>query len=87
MRKRPPSEGRPLRALLCSIFGHQYRVSREITGHIKEFACTHCERQLTTDAEGKISELTYEKQRINETLMAMHRRRRMRVDSQNRKAS
>ncbi len=81
MRKRPPSEGKPLLSLLCAIFGHQYRVSREITGHVREYGCVYCNRQLTTDAEGEISELTIEKQRINEQLREIYSRRRKRRHS------
>jgi len=81
MRKRPPSEGRTLLSLICAIFGHQYRVSREITDHVKEYSCTYCDRQLTTDADGAISELTEEKQRINEKLREVYGSRRHRRKS------
>ena len=34
---------------LCSIFGHHYTVSKNVTSYIKEYTCANCHRQVTTD--------------------------------------
>ncbi|GGW38732.1 hypothetical protein [Arenibacter certesii] len=62
-------------AVFCSIFGHHYGVTKEITLHIKEYKCVHCYKQVTTDASGNLSELTPELQDINNTLEHIYQKR------------
>tara|TARA_R110000868_G_scaffold149571_2_gene372070 strand:+ start:321 stop:575 length:255 start_codon:yes stop_codon:yes gene_type:complete len=59
----------------CSIFGHHYSISRKVTSHIKEYKCIHCEKQVTTDANGRLSSLTPEMQDINATLENLYQKR------------
>ncbi|MBS9461165.1 hypothetical protein LV716_06980 [Flagellimonas sp. HMM57] len=67
--------GNKLSAFFCSLFGHHYVVSRKVTGHIKEYKCLHCQKQVTTDVSGKLSALTPQMQEINSTLEDMYRKR------------
>ena len=64
-----------MKKIFCNIFGHHYSVSKKVTGHIKEYKCVHCGRQVTTDVDGNLSELTPELQEINETLERLYQRR------------
>ena len=64
-----------MKKIFCNIFGHHYSVSKKVTGHIKEYKCVHCGRQVTTDVDGNLSTLTPELQEINETLERLYQRR------------
>ncbi|MDX1328278.1 MAG: hypothetical protein R3299_11300 [Arenibacter sp.] len=70
-----------LSALFCAIFGHHYAVSKIITSHIKEYQCVHCNKEVTTDASGNLSELTPKHQDINNTLQHIYQKRH-RADQQ-----
>ena len=54
--------------LYCSLFGHQYEVSKKVTLHVKEYTCKCCKRQLTTNSNGNLTELTPKFQEINAIL-------------------
>ncbi|MBU2997652.1 hypothetical protein KO500_14475 [Cellulophaga baltica] len=66
----------------CSIFGHHYTVSRNVTSHIKEYKCIHCDKQVSTDADGNISVLTAEMKEINRELENIHSKRHIRTSHQ-----
>ena len=63
----------------CGIFGHRYRLSKEVTSHVKEYTCSCCEKQLTTDSNGKLTELTPVYKEINSLLEDIYTRRMMRL--------
>ena len=67
--------GNKLSSFFCNLFGHHYVVSKRVTEHIKEYKCLHCQKEVTTDASGKLSELTPQMQDINSTLEDMYRKR------------
>jgi len=64
-----------MKKVFCSIFGHHYSVSKKVTEHIKEYKCVHCDKQVTTDVSGNLSNLTPELQEINQTLENLYQRR------------
>ena len=64
-----------MKKVLCSIFGHHYSVSKNVTMHIKEYKCVHCSKQVTTDVSGNLSNLTPELQEINDTLEELYQKR------------
>ena len=64
-----------MKKLLCTLFGHHYTVSKNVTSHIKEYACVHCGKQVTTDASGNLSLLTPELREINQTLERIYQKR------------
>ena len=37
-----------MKHLYCSFFGHDYTVTKNVTYHVKEYACKHCKEQVTT---------------------------------------
>ncbi|WP_108425220.1 hypothetical protein [Flagellimonas amoyensis] len=72
-------QGNKFSSFFCNLFGHHYTVSKKVTEHIKEYKCTHCHKEVTTDVSGKLSALTPQMQEINSTLEDMYRKRRSRV--------
>ncbi|HLT33309.1 MAG TPA: hypothetical protein VKZ98_05920 [Aquaticitalea sp.] len=65
--------------LYCSLFGHQYVVSKKVTLHVKEYTCKCCKRQLTTNSNGNLIELTPKFQEINSILEDLYQRRKHRL--------
>lgn len=44
--------------LYCSIFGHQYVMTKKVTAHIKEYQCSCCKKEMTIDSKGRFVPLT-----------------------------
>ncbi|MGC1632456.1 MAG: DUF1660 family phage protein [Gelidibacter sp.] len=61
--------------LYCNLFGHNYEVSKKVTSHVKEYTCKCCKRQLTTNSDGDLTELTPKFKEINSILEVMYLRR------------
>lgn len=61
--------------LYCSLFGHNYEVSKKVTLHVKEYTCKCCKKQLTTNSNGNLTELTPKFKEINSILEEMYMRR------------
>ncbi|MDW5289946.1 hypothetical protein [Formosa sp. PL04] len=58
--------------LYCNIFGHKYEVTKQVTYHVKEYKCKHCKRELTTNSNGNLIELTPKFKDINAILERIH---------------
>ena len=65
--------------MYCSVFGHNYQLSKKVTNHVKEYTCKCCKKQLTTDSNGKLIELTPKYQDINSALERIYTSRLMRL--------
>ena len=65
--------------LYCSVFGHNYFLSKKVTYHVKEFACKCCQKQVTTDVNGNLIDLTPKFQEINSVLERVHNSRKRRL--------
>ena len=65
--------------LYCSIFGHQYDVTKLVTKHVKEYTCKRCKKQLTTNGDGRLTELTPTYKEINSILEKVYARRMSRL--------
>jgi hypothetical protein len=61
--------------ILCSLFGHRFITTRNITNHFKEFKCTICHLELTNDENGQKTFLTPELKKINETLNRFYKKK------------
>ncbi|WP_299556770.1 hypothetical protein [Seonamhaeicola sp.] len=59
----------------CKVFGHDLKLSRNITFHVKEYACKNCKKQFTTDSNGNLTELTPKFKEINAVLENIHNKR------------
>ncbi|HLV69720.1 MAG TPA: hypothetical protein VKY34_03355 [Xanthomarina sp.] len=66
---------------ICDIFGHKYRVSKKVTSHVSEYTCSCCQKQLTTNSNGKLTELTPKYREINNLLEDIYTRRMMRGEN------
>ena len=64
-----------MKSLYCTIFGHQYEVSKNITYHVKEYRCSHCNSQVTTSGNGGLTPLTQKYREINSVLERIHNKR------------
>jgi len=65
--------------LYCSVFGHQFQVSKNVTKYIKEYRCNCCKKQLTTNGDGKLTELTPKFEEINKILEHIYNKRVLRL--------
>lgn len=67
--------------MYCSVFGHDYQVSRNVTNHVKEYKCSRCNKELTTNGNGNLTVLTPKYREINSVLERMYTNRIMRLQN------
>jgi hypothetical protein len=65
--------------IICEIIGHKYEVSKKVTSHVKEYTCKCCKKQLTTNGNGHLTELTPKFKEINSILEEIYNRRMLRL--------
>jgi len=65
--------------LYCAVFGHNYQISKKVTNHVKVYTCKCCKKQLTTNSNGRLIELTPKYKDINLTLERIYENRLMRL--------
>jgi transposase-like protein len=70
--KTTTSRAGPVSIMYCNIFGHQYDVTKKVTSHVKEYTCKCCKKQLTTNSNGHLTELTPTFREINSLLEHIH---------------
>lgn len=68
--------------LLCNMFGHQFEVSKKVTYHVKEYTCRSCKKELTTNSNGNLTELTPKYKEINSILERIHTKRKLRLSQE-----
>ena len=73
------SNSNVLSKLYCNFFGHDYEVSKKVTSHIKEYTCRHCKKELTTNVNGSLVELTPKYREINTVLERIYNHKMMRL--------
>ena len=64
-----------MKNLHCTVFGHDYKVSKSVTYYVKEYTCDNCNKQLTTNGSGNLVPLTPKFKEINDVLERIHHRR------------
>lgn len=72
MKKSTQNEGFSFSKLYCSLFGHNYLMSKKVTNHIKEYTCSHCGEQATTNGRGRLEKMTPKLKEINQALATVH---------------
>ncbi len=65
--------------LYCSFFGHNYFLTKKVTSHVKEFTCKSCQKEVTTNVNGDLIDLTPKFQEINLVLERIYNSRKMRM--------
>ncbi|GAA4233521.1 hypothetical protein GCM10022291_10770 [Postechiella marina] len=73
--KKDPNHPGFIPKMYCSLFGHNYQVTKKVTYHVKEYTCSHCKKQLTTSGNGDLIELTPKFREINAILERIHEKR------------
>lgn len=73
------TKANPILKMYCNIFGHQFEVSKKVTSHVKEYKCKCCKKELTTNSNGHLTELTPKFKEINSILERIHTSRTMRL--------
>lgn len=56
-------------------------MTKKVTEHVKEYTCKCCKKELTTNANGKLTELTPTFKEINSVLERIHQLRVSRLKS------
>lgn len=64
-----------MRQLYCSLFGHDFTVTKQVTYHVKEYKCRHCRTEVTNNGKGGFTHLTPKFREINSVLERIHTRR------------
>ncbi|MEN3323390.1 hypothetical protein VP395_06600 [Mariniflexile soesokkakense] len=77
--KKPTTKPALMPKMYCNFFGHDYQVSKKVTYHVKEYTCSHCKKQLTTNSNGSLIELTPKFKEINAILERIHNSRMERL--------
>lgn len=65
--------------LYCDLFGHNYQTTKKVTNHVKEYTCKCCKKQLTTNSNGQLTELTEKRQETNSALERVYNYRTVRL--------
>ncbi len=65
-----------LSQLLCKLFGHKLRISKNVTNHIQEYKCSKCGMEMTDTANGFLARLTPKFKETNNYIAQIHKRRR-----------
>jgi transposase-like protein len=65
--------------MYCNLFGHDYQVTKKVTLHVKEYTCRHCKKELTTNSNGHLIELTPKFREINDILERIYTSRTERL--------
>ena len=76
MEKSSATQGFSISGVMCSVFGHNFQVTRQVTKHIKEYECAQCKMQATTDVRGNLASLTPQLKDINESLSVLYRKKK-----------
>ncbi|WP_238320917.1 hypothetical protein [Neotamlana nanhaiensis] len=79
MRNYSPIKAALMPRIYCNIFGHDYHVTKKVTRHVKEYTCSKCKKELTTNSNGDLTALTPNFKEINEVLEKIHAVRNQRL--------
>ncbi len=71
-----------MRNIYCSFFGHEFKITKHVTHYVKEFKCTQCNKQFTTDQSGNITALTPKHREINAVLEKIHHKKQKKKNLQ-----
>jgi len=63
-----PTQSFRIFGVLCSTFGHRFKVFNKITNHISEYKCKTCGQEVTNAFSGEIKILTHKQKKINASL-------------------
>lgn len=64
-----------MKQLQCALFGHNFKVSKDVTYYVKEYKCKTCGMEMTLNSDGMMVPLTRKYRRINSVLNTIHNKR------------
>ncbi|WP_136480451.1 hypothetical protein [Cognatitamlana onchidii] len=64
-----------MKHIQCKMFGHDYEITRHVTHYVKEYTCKTCRKELTTNGNGTLTELTPKFKEINDVLERIHKKK------------
>mgnify|MGYP001027921043 CR=1 FL=1 len=64
-----------MKNVYCSLFGHDYKTSKVVTYHVKEYKCKNFKSEMTINSNGKLIPLTPKFKEINSVLNRVHKKR------------
>ncbi|GGG38695.1 hypothetical protein GCM10010976_08070 [Bizionia arctica] len=65
-----------MKSLICSLVGHDFKVTKKVTNYVSEFQCLHCKKEMTTNVNGILIPLTSKQKEINEVLHYIHKKKK-----------
>lgn len=83
MKNTTPNSAFSFSKIYCSLFGHDYLLSKDVTHYIKEYTCSHCGEQATTNSRGRLETMTPKLKEINNALATVHAKKMARTNSDN----
>lgn len=81
MKTNAPNQKVSIKGIVCTTFGHHYKVTRKVTNHINEYRCSHCGREVTDNLSGNLEVLTYKMKEVNSTVSSFFKRRSNRIST------
>jgi len=92
MKKSNPNDFFSFSKIYCFLFGHKYKISKDVTDFVKEYQCIHCACQVTTSSSGSLEPMTPNLKETNSILATIHakkmaRKRQKRIPGQLKTAS
>jgi len=73
--KKANSQLFPFAMVYCRIFGHRFKVSKNVTQHIHEYKCAKCGIEMTDTANGFLARLTPKFKETNDFLAKFYKKR------------
>lgn len=64
-----------MKNIQCTVFGHDFKVTRKVTYHVSEYTCKNCNKELTTSGSGNLIPLTPKFKEINDVLERIHQKK------------
>ena len=80
MKKITPTPSFSFSKIYCSLFGHDYLLSKHVTHHIKEYTCSHCGEQVTINSRGRLEVMTPKLKEINNALASVHAKKQAKTN-------
>ncbi len=81
MKKYTPKSSFSIAKIYCGLFGHKYVASKQVTNYIKEYTCSHCREQVTTNSKGRLEVMTPKLKEINDVLAFVHQKKTARINN------
>ena len=76
-----PKTKRSISSLVCTVFGHDYIVTRKVTNHINEYRCSHCGREVAENDTGHLEVLTQKLKRTNSILATFFQKKNRKIST------